>query len=90
MQTKLLLAIGPASVAQLDARLTGDQEVTGLISANVRQLSSSEIDHEIFSTVILALPLIPDGQLSVYGECALVNTSLPLRTKTAQENRWFR
>ena len=27
-----------------------------------------EIDHEIFSTVILSLPLIQDGQLSVSGE----------------------
>ena len=27
-----------------------------------------EIDHEIFSMVILALPLIQEGQLSVSGE----------------------
>ena len=27
--------------------------------------SSVEIDHEIFSSVILSLPLIKDGQLSV-------------------------
>ena len=27
-----------------------------------------EIDHEIFSTVILSLPLIQEGQLSVSGE----------------------
>ena len=27
-----------------------------------------EIDHEIFSTVILSLPLIKEGQLSVSGE----------------------
>ena len=33
-----------------------------------RQLSSMEIDHEIFSTVILSLPLIQVGQLSVSGE----------------------
>ena len=37
-----------ASVAQLDARPTGDQVV-------------DEIDHEIFSTVILCLPLIQEG-----------------------------
>ena len=30
--------------------------------------SNTEIDHEIFSTVILSLPLIQEGQLSVSGE----------------------
>ena len=30
-----------------------------------RQHSFVEIDHEIFSTVILSLPLIQEGQLSV-------------------------
>ena len=33
-----------------------------------RQHSFAEIDHEIFSTVILSLPLIQEGQLSVSGE----------------------
>ena len=33
-----------------------------------RQQSFVEIDHEIFSTVILSLPLIQEGQLSVSGE----------------------
>ena len=33
-----------------------------------RQHSYVEIDHEIFSTVILSLPLIQEGQLSVSGE----------------------
>ena len=32
------------------------------------QHSFAEIDHEIFSTVILFLPLIQEGQLSVSGE----------------------
>ena len=32
-----------------------------------RQHSFLEIDHEIFSTVILSLPLIQEGQLSVSG-----------------------
>ena len=41
----------PASVAQLDARPTGDQEVAGLTPV-------VEIAHEIFSMVILSLPLI--------------------------------
>ena len=33
-----------------------------------RQHSSVEVDHEIFSTVIVSLPLIQEGQLSVSGE----------------------
>ena len=33
-----------------------------------QQHSSVEIDHEIFSKVILSLPLIQEGQLSVSGE----------------------
>ena len=33
-----------------------------------RQHSFVEIEHEIFSTVILSLPLIQEGQLSVSGE----------------------
>ena len=39
-----------------------------------RQHSFMEIDHEIFSTVILSLPLIQEGQLSVSGErmCTLL------------------
>ena len=52
------------SVAQMDARPTGDQEVAGLTPSN-RQHSFLEIEHEIFSTVILSLPLIEEGQLSV-------------------------
>ena len=38
-------------------RPTGDQEVVG-----------STLDQEIFFTVILSLPLIQEGKLSVYGE----------------------
>ena len=33
-----------------------------------RQHSFVEIDHEIFSTIILSLPPIQEGQLSVSGE----------------------
>ena len=33
-----------------------------------RQHSFVEIDHEIFSTVILSLPLIQEGQLSISSE----------------------
>ena len=35
-------------------------------------------DHEIFSTVILALPLIQEGQLSVSGERMCTSTGHPL------------
>ena len=50
-------------------RPTGDQEVAGSTPAEVGSiLSFVEIDHEIFSTVILSLPLIQEGQLSVSGE----------------------
>ena len=40
----------------------------------VRQHSFVEIDHEIFSTVILSLPLIQEGQMSVSGERMCTNT----------------
>ena len=40
-------------MALLDARLTGDQEVAGSTMPD-RQYSFVEIDHEIFSTVILS------------------------------------
>ena len=61
------ISITWASVAQLDARPTGDQR------SQVRPPPRSatffhEIDHEIFSAVILSLPLIQEGQLSVSGK----------------------
>ena len=67
----------PASVAQLDARPTGDQEVAGSTPAG-RQHSFVEIDHEIYSTVILSLPLIQEGHLLVSGEiiCTMLVNSL--------------
>ena len=52
-------------MAQLDACLTGDQEVV---------TSIVKIDHEIFSTVILPLLLIQDGRLSVLGEIMFTST----------------
>ena len=58
----------PASVAQLDARPTGDQEVAGSTPAEVGNILSWRFDYEIFSTVNLSLPLIQEGQLSVSGE----------------------
>ena len=49
-------------------RPTGDQEVASSAPRRGRQHSFVENDHEIFSTVILSLPLIQEGQLSVSGE----------------------
>ena len=58
-------------MAQLDVRLTGDEEVMG-----VRQQSFVEIEHEISSMVILALLLIQEEQLSLPDE--RMSTSEPL------------
>ena len=49
-------------------RPTGDQEVAGSTPAEVGNILYVEMDHEIFSMVILSLPLIQEGQLSVSGE----------------------
>ena len=64
----------PASVAQLDAPSDWRPGGRGFDPRRGRQHSFVEIDHEIFSTVILSLPLIQEGQLSVSGErmCTLL------------------
>ena len=49
-------------------RSTGDQEVAGSTPAEVGNILSWRFEYEIFSTVILSLPLIQEGQLSVSGE----------------------
>ena len=63
-------------MAQLDACPTGDQEVGGSTPAG-QQHSFMEIDHEMFSVIILCLPLIQEGQLSVSGErmCTILVTA---------------
>ena len=58
----------PASVAWLDAPSDWRPEGRRINPRRGRQHSFVEIDHEIFSTVILSLPLIQEGQLSVSGE----------------------
>ena len=58
----------PASVAQLDAPSDWRPGGRGFNPRRGRQHSFVEIDHEIFSTVILSLPLIQEGQLSASGE----------------------
>ena len=52
---------------------TGDQEVVGS-TCRSRQHSFVEIDHEIFSMVILSLLLIQEGQLSVHSRRAVVQS----------------
>ena len=58
----------PALVAQLDAPSDWRPGGRGFNPRRGQQHSFVEIDHEIFSTVILSLPLIQEGQLSVSGE----------------------
>ena len=58
----------PASVVQLDAPSDWRPGIRGFNPHRGRQHSFVEIDHEIFSTVIVSLPLIQEGQLSVSGE----------------------
>ena len=57
-----------ASVVQLDAPSDWRPGGRGFNPSRGRQHSFVEIDHEIFSMVILSLPLIQEGQLSVSGE----------------------
>ena len=57
-----------AWVAQLDAPSDWRPGGHGFTPHQGRQHYFVEIDHEIFSMVILSLPLIQEGQLSVSGE----------------------
>ena len=62
------MSMWPASVAQLDARSDWRPEGHGFDPRGGWQHSFVEIDHEIFSTVILSLPLIREEQLTVSGK----------------------
>ena len=76
-------------MAQLDAPSDWRPGGRGFNPRRGRQHSFMEIDHEIFSTVILSLPLIQEGQLSVSGEgmCTiLVNC---LEDKACPVNVWL-
>ena len=57
-----------ASLTQSDVHPTGDHEVTGSIPTGSGKILFVEVDHEIFSLIILSLPLIQERQLSVFGE----------------------
>ena len=63
-----LMLARPTSVAQLDAPSDWRPGGRGFNPRRGWQHSFMETDHEIFSTVILSLPLIQEGQLSVSGE----------------------
>ena len=54
-----------------------------------RQHSFVEIDHEIFSTVILSLPLIQEGQLSVSGKRMCTILVNRLEDKACPVNMWL-
>ena len=69
-------------MAQLDACRTSDQEM-GVRSPSSRQLPVLEIDHEIYSVVILSLPLIQEGHLSVSGEKMCTRLVNRLENKSA-------
>ena len=68
-----LLDPQPASVAQLDAP-SDWRPGCGFNPRRGRQHSFVEIDHEIFSTVILSLPLIQEGQLVSFWRKNVHNT----------------
>ena len=80
-------------MAQLDAPSDWRPGGRGFNPHRGRQHSFVETDHEIFSTVILSLPLIQEGQLSVSGErmcTVLVNRleeSLPSKRVVRQTDR---
>ena len=73
----LFTKAGPAWVVQLDAPSDWRPGGRGFNPRRGQQHSFVEIDHEIFSTVILSLPLIQEGQLSVSGErmCIILVTA---------------
>ena len=63
-----VVIIMPASVAQLDVQSDWRPGGRGFNPCQGWQHSLAEIDREIFSMVILSLPLIQEGQLSFSGE----------------------
>ena len=65
MSTTTYMFSWPVSVAQLDACPS-----EGQMDTHPTEHSFVEIDHEIFSIVILTLPLIQEEQLSVSCNCS--------------------
>ena len=89
--TTLLLQLEhiPASVAQLDAPSDWRPGGRGFKPRRGRQHSFVKIDHEIFSTVILSLPLIQEGQLSVSGERMCTILVNRIEDKACPVNVWL-
>ena len=78
-----------ASVAQLDAPSNWRPGGRGFNPRRGRQHSFMEIDHEIFSMVILSLLLIQEGQLSVSGERMCTILVNRLEDKACPVNVWL-
>ena len=67
-------------MAQLDAHLTGDQEVVGLIPIGSVNILLWKLIMKYF------LPLIQEGQLSVFGERMCTSTDMTVKVLTGQLN----
>ena len=89
LSTKYIQAFRPTLVAQLDAPSDCRPGGRGFNPCRGRQLSFVEIDHEIFSTVILSLQLIQGGQLSVSGERMCTILVNPLEDLACSVNMWL-
>ena len=76
-------------MAHLDALSDWRPESRWLNPRRGRQLSFVEIDHEIYSTVILSLLLIQEGQLSVSGERMCTILVNRLEDKACPVNVWL-
>ena len=77
---------GPGSLVQWVASLTADSGVARLIPA--RSHTFVEIDHEIISMVILLLPLILEGLLSVTGESMCTKYWLTTQSSLHRKKVW--
>ena len=85
----MLTTTRSTSVAQLVAPSDWRPGGRGFNPRRGRQHSFVEIDHEIFSTVILSLPLIQEGQLSVSGERMCTILINRLEAYTCPVNVWL-
>ena len=72
LHNQKLVAYLPPSVAQSDAPSDWRPEGRGFKSRRGRQHSFVEIDHEVFSMVILTLPLYQEGKLSGGRMCTIL------------------
>ena len=88
-QSVAVSPVVPAWVAQLDGPSDWRPRSHGFNPRRSRQHSFVEIDHEIFSTVILSLPLIQEGQLSVSGERMCTILVNRLEYKACPVNVWL-